>query len=96
MIYSQKYVDNLTFYRSFRNVKALVQYELLENIFDILFFGFCERQILSLDPVSFTMILFLSEREVIMRSINPKFHQTAVNLALSLHSAYLHGSLKRI
>ena len=88
MIHCKTYINNFTYKSSFRNIKALVQYKLLENNFDILLFDFCERQILGLDPISYITILFLSERAVIIRSSNPKFHQTAINLVLFLLFLY--------
>ena len=39
MIHCKTYINNFTYKRSFRNIKASVQYKLLENIFDILLFG---------------------------------------------------------
>ena len=94
MIHCKTYIDNFTYRRSFRNIKALVQYKLLENIFDILLFDFCGRQILGLDPISYITIHFLSERAVIIRSNNPKFHQAAINLALFLFFLYIYRAFK--
>ena len=79
MIYSKKYVDNFMYKSPFRNVKALVQYKLLENIFGILFLIFVKDDTL-LWPYRLCNDPFLSERTVI-RSSNPKVHQTTVNLA---------------